>query len=184
MKILHLRRKDFQTTCWSGGTTTELFLYPPNGSYAARDFLFRVSSATLDAYESDFTPLPGVERFITPLDGSFVLTHPGTAPVRLCALDAPYRFSGATPTHCVGRATDFNLMLKGCDGKMEICCGETALEHGFTGLYPLSDLHVRVGGETVFVKKGEFLAVFCEKEEPLPLGDTRVIVCRARIAAK
>lgn len=181
MKILHLRPEDFKTTRWSGGTTTELFLYPPSGSYAARDFRFRISSATVDMPESDFTPLPGVERYITPLDGGFVLTHPDTAPVYRSALDAPYRFSGATPTRCVGRATDFNLMLRGCDGKMEICDGNLTLETGFTGLYPTRDAHLRIGAQTFFVRRGEFLAVFCDAEEVAAFTDTRAIVCRVRI---
>ena len=43
MKIRHLTAGDFRTSTWSGGTTTELFLYPENGSYAQREFLFRIS---------------------------------------------------------------------------------------------------------------------------------------------
>ena len=81
MIIRHLTAGDFRTSTWSGGTTTELYLYPENGSYAARDFLFRISSATVDLPESDFTALPGVERYITPLAGSFTLTHPVASPV-------------------------------------------------------------------------------------------------------
>lgn len=180
MKILHLRPEDFRTARWSGGTTTELFLYPPSGSYAARDFLFRVSSATVDVQESDFTPLPGVERFITPLNGSFVLTHPGASPVHLSALDAPYRFSGETPTHCVGRATDFNLMLKDCDGKMEICRNETKCTVGFNGFYPVADTDLLIAGRKISLKKGEFLAVFSHDRAQVTF-DGDMLVCCAEI---
>ena len=58
MIIRHLTAADFRTSAWSGGTTTELFLYPEGGSYAARDFLFRISSATVDLEESDFQRCP------------------------------------------------------------------------------------------------------------------------------
>lgn len=95
MKITQLTAADFRTSTWSGGTTTELFLYPENGSYAARDFLFRISSATVDLEESDFTPLQGVERYITPLEGSFVLAHPGAQPRLCCRLWRRPTASGA-----------------------------------------------------------------------------------------
>ena len=54
MKIEHLTAGNFITSTWAGGTTTQLYLYPENGSYANRDFLFRISSATVDLEESGF----------------------------------------------------------------------------------------------------------------------------------
>ena len=81
MRILHLKKKDYATSRWSGGTTTQLYLYPEDGSYAQRRFQIRVSSAAVELEESDFTPLPGVDRWITPLAGGFTLTHPGREPV-------------------------------------------------------------------------------------------------------
>ena len=171
MIIRHLTAADFRSSTWSGGTTTELYLYPEHGSYAARDFLFRISSATVDLEESDFTPLPGVERYITPLRGSFTLTHPGMPPVVLPALATPYGFSGGIATHCVGKATDFNLMLKGVDGEMRLCEGAWHLRPGFNCLYAVADTAVALDSGYA-LKKGELLVVFAE--EP----------CAAQISAK
>ena len=55
----------FHTSVWSGGKTTELYLYPFDGSYAERRFLFRISSASVDLAESHFTKLEGVTRYLT-----------------------------------------------------------------------------------------------------------------------
>ena len=177
MIIRHLTAADFRTSTWSGGTTTELYLYPENGSYAARDFLFRISSATVDLEESDFTVLPGVERYITPLCGSFTLTHPGASPVELPPLAAPYRFPGDIATHCVGKATDFNLMLKGCQGVMELHRGYAPIRPGFNGFYAVEDAVFSVGQQQFEVKQGELLTVLSQEDAVLELGDAATLTC-------
>ena len=98
MKILHLTEKDYKVGLWSGGSTTELFIWPEGADYSRREFTFRVSSARVDLEESDFTPLMGVTRYITPLTGGFTLTHPDCAPVVMGPLSEPYRFS-AVPSY-------------------------------------------------------------------------------------
>ena len=103
--------RDYAVSAWSGGTTTQLAIFPPDAVYAHRDFLWRVSSATVDLEESDFTPLPDYERLIATLEGDITLTHKGGAPITL----QPFRvhgFSGGDATHSVGRCRDFNLMLR------------------------------------------------------------------------
>ena len=124
-KMFEIIKKDqYKVSTWSGGTTTEIFLAPRNGSYAERRFDFRISSATVDLEESDFTPLEGVKRFLTILEGEMDLTFRETE-IRKVNLK-PYEvveFMGDVPTYSVGKAKDFNLMLKGCDGVMETLCG-------------------------------------------------------------
>lgn len=181
MKIIHLCAEDFKTSTWSGGTTTELYLYPEEGSYAQRDFKFRISSATVDLEESDFTLLPGVERFITPLEGSFSLTHPGCAAVDLPTLAKPYRFSGEIPTHCVGKATDFNLMLKGCGGKMELRQNTASIIPGFNGFYPTENTVFTLEKQRFFLKKGELLVIFADKAQTLSFEGDAVLTCWAEI---
>ena len=102
---------DYRVSQWSGGTTTQLAIYPEQAVYADRDFLWRVSSATVDLEESDFTPLPDYDRLIATLEGEIVLTHNGGEPLRLRPLEV-HAFSGADATHSVGRCRDFNLMLR------------------------------------------------------------------------
>lgn len=181
MKIIHLHPEDFKTSLWSGGTTTELYLYPENGSYAQRDFKFRISSATVDLEESDFTTLPGVERFITPLEGSFTLSHPGHTPVNLPALADPYHFSGEIPTHCVGKATDFNLMLKGCAGKMELRQNTASIAPGFNGFYAINNTVFTLENQSFFLKKGELLVIFADNRSTISFESNKTLTCWAEI---
>ncbi len=116
-----LSEDDYKVSTWSGGKTTELAIAPEGAVYADRDFLWRLSSATVDLDESDFTELPDYDRLITPLDGVMTLTHNGGEPIELNPGDVD-GFDGAWHTHSVGRCTDFNLMLrKGqCDGQITV----------------------------------------------------------------
>ena len=180
MKILHLTEKDYKTSVWSGGTTTELFIWPESADYGKREFSFRISSATVELEESDFTPLSGVTRYITPLTGGFTLTHPGKAAVVMGPVDAPYRFSGEEATHCVGRATDFNLMLKGVEGKMEVCSGCVNVRPGFSSFYAVEPGVFSLSGSHTMAQ-GDTLVVFAEEDGVIDLGDTKAIACWAEI---
>lgn len=109
--ITHLTQADYQISQWSGGTTTQIAIAPQGALYADRDFLWRLSSATVDLDESDFTPLPNYHRLIAPLRGEMELTHDGGPLISL----APYQvhaFDGGADTHSRGRCVDFNLMLR------------------------------------------------------------------------
>lgn len=102
----------FHTSVWSGGTTTELYLLPHDGSYADRRFTFRISSATVESDVSVFTPLPGVRRIIAPLDGTLVLRHGGDGKEIVLQPFECYAFDGGMPTESRGCVRDFNIMYR------------------------------------------------------------------------
>ena len=77
VELLH--KKDYKTTEWSGGLTTELSIAPEGSVYADRDFMWRLSSATVELEERDFTSLPDYDRIImTPVS----YTHLGECVLR------------------------------------------------------------------------------------------------------
>ena len=143
MTIQHLTPSDYITTKWSGGLTTQLGIAPAGAVYADRDFLWRLSSATVEDAESDFTALPDYERLISTLEGTIELNHNGGEKLTLNPYEV-HRFDGGDNTHSWGRCRDFNLMLrKGkCEGMMLIYCG-------------VGEVHVIVGDESVELKADE-----------------------------
>ena len=129
MKVKKRSAKDYRVSRWSGGETREFLLFPESASYAGRDFLWRVSSATVELPESDFTPLPDYRRFLTPLSGALKLSQDG-GPFRTLGALEVLPFDGGAETKSRGEVTDFNLMLrKGeAEGGMETAslrAGET-----------------------------------------------------------
>ena len=59
-----IRKGELPVSRWSGGTTTQLAIWPEGAVYAERNFVWRVSSARVETQESEFTSLPGVARTI------------------------------------------------------------------------------------------------------------------------
>ena len=121
MKITKLDACAQNISRWSGGTTTQLAIMPPDAVYAERDFLWRVSSAVVELTESDFTPLPDYDRILMILNGELTLSHDGGEEYTLRALEQT-SFDGASHTFSRGQVTDFNLMMrKGrCTGRVEV----------------------------------------------------------------
>ncbi len=112
-----LKEENYQTSEWSGGLTRQIYIWPQGANYQKRDFSFRISSATVDLPESDFTYLEGVNRFLTAITGTMELQFENEEIITVDNQNV-LEFDGAKKVHCVGTATDFNLMLKGARGTM------------------------------------------------------------------
>lgn len=114
-----IRKNEYKTSYWSGGTTTQLYIYPENSIYSELNFIFRISSAKVTVNESTFTSLPGIDRKIMILNGTLDLDHEGHHKIKLNKFEQD-RFKGDRITKSYGKVTDFNLMMnKGCDGNLE-----------------------------------------------------------------
>lgn len=105
----------FKESKWSGGITTQLYIYPKDSDYQKRNFNFRISIATTELMESNFTKLEGVKRVISILEGKMQLSHKNKYDITLTPYEID-RFDGNWDTISKGKVKDFNLMLKDCDG--------------------------------------------------------------------
>lgn len=171
--LRHLTPDQYTVSQWSGGSTVQLAIAPDNAVYAERDFLWRLSSATVTLEESDFTALPDYERLISVLDGEMTLQHDGGAPVHLGRFEV-HAFSGSSATHSIGKCTDFNLMLRRgrCKGEMAAVKADTQKHISF--------------------EKGSVLALYCVhgagavqiNNEAIPLSPSETVLITADAAGK
>lgn len=137
------KKEDLSTNVWSGGKTIQLFLYPPESSYAARDFFVRISSATVEDESSVFTALPGFHRVLMPLDREMRLVYEGHGEAAIQPFQA-VEFEGGWNTTSYGKCSDIGIMLAaGWQGELQSDKGEYLLRPGFTGVYAITD-EVRV----------------------------------------
>ena len=162
MALFHMTPDNYIVSKWSGGTTTQVAIAPEGAVYADRDFLWRISSASVDLDESDFTALPDYHRWISTLKGGMTLSHEGGEKIVL----APYQvhqFDGGVDTHSWGRCTDFNLMLRkgkclGVVRSAKIAAGESqtiTFESAPSEQFPNADLMIFCGEGKATVKLGE-----------------------------
>jgi len=163
MSLIHVTPDQYIVSQWSGGTTTQVAIAPEGAVYADRDFLWRISSASVDLDESDFTALPDYHRWISTQKGGMTLSHEGGEKIVLAPYEV-HQFDGGVDTHSWGRCTDFNLMLrKGkCQGvvrSLKLAAGETAdirFESAHSDQFPAADLLLFCGeGKAVVTLDGE-----------------------------
>lgn len=119
LEIELIRREQLQAAKWSGGTTTQLAIYPKDTIYSEGNFKWRLSSAKVEVEESIFTSLPNIDRVIMIIEGELTLEHKGHHRCVLKPFDQD-SFSGNWQTKSFGKVVDFNLMMnKGCEGELE-----------------------------------------------------------------
>lgn len=179
MKYQLIKKDAYKTSRWTGGETREMAIWPAGSQYLERNFIWRLSSATVEQEESDFSSLPDYDRVLMVLDGEVVLSHEGQRVARLKALEQD-RFDGAWKTHSFGKITDYNLMVrKGNEGYLDLLYPkETPEAYGptFPTEQPLA-VHALFcqegyfvagfGGKTVMASQGELLVLeFGEGEQP------------------
>lgn len=182
MQYQILKPEDFVTGVWSGGTTTQLAIYPQGTSYADRDFVFRLSSATVDTESSEFTYLPDYDRWLMILEGSARLVHDGRREITLNEYEYD-AFDGGIATVSYGKVRDYNLMLqKGSRGSMEAVSLDEHMkdiqllpqdksDSGFAGIFLTGEYAaLDLNGETVMLKDGCQLLVIFEGTESVRLS--------------
>lgn len=132
-EIRIIQPQQVTVSVWSGGTTSQLGIGEGECSYAERDFLWRLSSATVDDEVSTFTPLSDYHRLILMQEGTVILEHDGKPGIVLAPWQV-HRFDGGSQTVCTGRATDFNLMLRKGKAEGNLTVLETSVSQ--TGTVP------------------------------------------------
>lgn len=159
------RRQDHAVSTWAGGSTTELAIFPDGSSCVERNFDFRVSSATVELNESDFSDFTGYTRHIMPLEGQMALSHNGKPQSSILLPCQHYIFDGSWKTHAVGTCVDFNLIHRmDRNGELRVVrkTGTLPVSGGYTGLYALCN-GLEVTGEangtafTFAMHKGDYL---------------------------
>ena len=177
MKTYLYKEENYNTSRWTGGQTKELAIYPSRSKYLDRNFIWRLSSATVETDESDFSKLPDYDRVLMVLKGEVVLSYEGERVVRLKELEQD-RFDGAWKTKSFGRITDFNLMVrKGNEGYVDLIypsAEKTQLTSDFDSRLPKTThalyckegyAVVTCGGETHMVSSGQLLVLEYDKDE-------------------
>lgn len=183
-----------KSTRWSGGTTTELFIFPATANYLLRDFRFRLSSATVETESSEFTMLNGITRKLMVLSGSTVLHHEGHPSNHLNPFDVA-TFEGDWKTTSVGRCTDFNLMTSGNTsgtlsglmvqkGQDVICHIKANQDWVFMYLYS-GELSIMTNQKTDLIHQGDLL-VFQQPQSNIltfnGIEDCELVVCKIEMA--
>lgn len=106
-----IRKENQKERLWTGGVSKQLYIYP-DGSTIDNPFSFRVSTATINPGEYNFTAFKGYKRLLILLSGSVKLEIDGKD-YYLKPLSHIF-FSGDSHTSSLAeeKSIDFNLIFK------------------------------------------------------------------------
>lgn len=176
------RKADQRTSIWSGGTTTQLAIFPADSVYMERNFVWRLSTATCEEEESTFSRLPDFDRILMVLKGNVILAHQDVRVAKLGEMEQD-SFDGAYRTKSFGVITDYNLMIrKGNKGALEpvnLESNNMTLECPMDENYSLytTALYCKEGfctlsinGDTVMISQGDQIVIDSKMDESLQLS--------------
>lgn len=150
-QITRLTASDYQTSNWSGGKTTQVFLYPAAASYTDRTFDFRLSTATIEQEVSQFSQLEGFQRILMTLDQPITIhNHTLKQTIQLAPFTS-YAFDGGDEIVSQGTCQDFNLIYTpNYQGYMKVISNGESLSQAYhyQFLYALCPLVIKLGNKT------------------------------------
>ena len=167
-----IRKNEAKKTAWSGGTVSELYIYPENADFRNRDFIFRISTATVDVEKSDFTLFEDYSRIIKTLDNELLLTHNDNEKVALSKYQ-PHVFYGGDKTTSSGKVNDHNFIMKRgvCYGDvMGMSIAKGSVIYPRKGNDPCDEVF-----EIVYCAKGRLIFKVNDEEHHIDQGDVLMI---------
>ena len=172
-----IKKEDIQPGLWDGGKTFEYYIYPENAAYSERNFLFRVSSATIERVPSDFTRFENFTRYLIMLDNSLKITRNGVE--ENYAENEVFKFDSNDKITSQSSGTDFNLMtaksVRFCS--VEITSELQGITAGFILIFAKSDTLIRSKNKEIELAENDLLCIENPKNKKFEIhGSSDIIV--------
>jgi environmental stress-induced protein Ves len=106
------------TSDWSGGRTTQLYIYPEDAVFGHDRFDLRVSIASVDKEQTVYTPFPTYMRSLHVISGSIILSSANWE--KALPSGENLLFSGDEKVNCLGTSQNLNVIFDPLRYKTEI----------------------------------------------------------------
>ena len=159
MKITKISRDTLIPTIWDGGETFEYYIYPENALYANRDFLFRISAATITKVPSTFTKFNNYQRFLLMLDNDLNIKINGKE--EHYTTNDIFKFDSNSDIISYTKGNDFNLMASKNAQATDVFFLNDAIQlnQPFIFLFAINDTLVEVNNEMINLRKTDLLLI-------------------------
>lgn len=182
MKIV--LENEFITSDWSGGTTSQIYIDPKDANVSQKNFNFRISSATCDLDESEFTKYSEFTRYITPITGDLSLNNNGEN-IHINPYEV-YCFDGNDKVISRGKVRDYNLIIKK-DNKGLMYSKKLEDEEVNIKAKTKKCIIFNYDSKTTYIYEGnskkfeEFSAIILDEDEEVLLnGNGKLLICEIK----
>lgn len=159
MKITKISKDTLISTVWDGGETFEYYIYPEKTLYANRNFLFRISAATISKVPSTFTKFNNYQRFLVMLDNDLNINNNGKE--ESYTPNDVFKFDSDTDIISYTKGNDFNLMVsKNLEEADIFFLNDTVqLNQSFIFLFAINNTSVHLNNEKFNLKTSDLLLI-------------------------
>ena len=183
MKITHLEAEKIQATSWAKGKTSEYYIYPENADYQNKDFLFRVSSATIDESPARFTLFIGYTRYLAMLDSTLDISINRNR--NTYKINELIKFQSEDDVISYSTGKDFNLMLKEdiSNHNVELTHGFFTINNDFVVVFAINACEVFIKNDHYSLNKNDCLIIeTLEHEEYELISADKIILAQFDLA--
>ncbi len=159
MKITKISKDTLIPTIWDGGETFEYYIYPENSLYANRNFLFRISAASIAKVPSTFTKFKDYQRFLVMLGTNLNVNNNGKE--EIYTPNDIFKFDSDSDIISYTKGNDFNLMVSKKVEKADVFFlnDVVQLNQPFIFLFALNDTSIEVNNEKFDLKRYDLLLI-------------------------
>ncbi|MBF7093402.1 HutD family protein [Flavobacterium sp. ALJ2] len=170
MNISLFPKKDSAVSIWSGGLTYEYIIYPETANYADRDFIFRISSATIEQEPSEFTKFKGYHRYLVMLDSSLHVEV--NKEKKLYEKYQIMEFNSDDEVTSYTKGIDFNWMIseKASHHKLEITNSDQNCNAQIIFLFSLHATVIKINEKPYDLNPYDLLVIENQKRENIILS--------------
>jgi len=169
MNIHLFPKKNTKATIWSGGLTYEYMIYPETANYSERNFVFRISSATIDKVPSEFTKFKGYHRYLVMLDNGLDIEV--NKEKKSYEKYQIMEFNSDDEVTSYTKGTDFNWMVSEKIGhhKFQIANGNKNCNAQIIILFSLDTTIIKINDKPYDLEPYDLLVIENQKRENIML---------------
>ncbi len=159
MKFKIISKSDLIPSVWDGGKTHEYFIFPADSSYAARDFDFRISSASIEKTPSNFTRFENYQRYLVMLDNELRINRNGID--EKYSKNEIFPFDSADIIQSFSLGNDFNLMIRKGEKvfQLNVQTLHAVYEHAWMFVFAIAETMLKVNQAEITLKNNDLLII-------------------------
>lgn len=159
MEFKIIKKQDIQPSIWDGGETFEYFIFPKGAEYSKRNFLFRISSASIKKIPSDFTGFENFKRFLVMLDNRLEIVRNGKS--ETYTEDEVFEFDSNDKIVSASPGNDFNLMVSKTVGYSSVLLTRSTgeIKNEFVGCFAKTGTGIEFDRTKIILEPNDLLLI-------------------------
>jgi len=176
MKHLIISKNNLQPSVWNGGKTYEYYIYPPESNYSERNFLFRISAASIEKVPSHFTRFKNFNRFLVMLDNDLNIQKNGIE--EHYSQQEIFTFASNDEIISYAKGNDFNLMIHQDikEVKVFVLNNTICSKQSFQFLFAKEESQVKINQQQISLKVNDLLVIENKDKEEVELHSNNAII--------